>query len=831
VPLPAKHFFDLIRKGGSVMIKKIVILSLLFLCLIPSLASATFYLPDTGQTLCYDASGNVIDCPGTGQDGAYSINPMSYTDNNDGTVTDRITGLMWQKCSVGQDDQTCIGAATPSTWDQAQTACGDLNQTVFAGHSDWRLPSKKELITIVDYGVSYPGPTIDQTFPYTVSGSTSYYWTSTPNAGNTTDAWYVTFDYGSVYHANKDPNIPNPTKYYVRCVRGEPTAQSFKDNGNNTVTDNRTGLTWQKKPEKVSSYRITWADALSYCEGLSLGGHTDWRLPDAKEFESLADDTRFNPSINTKYFPDTDYIYTWWSSTTRADSPTYGWYVAFGGGTVANIDTKDFYLNVRCVRGKNSWDITPPVNGTLSITPALNEVLNLSWSGFTDTQSGVASYILVAGTTSTPTCSSTPIYTGPDTSFSHTNLTLGKTYYYRVCALDKAGNISTGATASQKVLSEYTPPTGSVVINSGDLYTKTAKVTLTINADDNGGSGLYQMCVSNTATCTAWIPYATSKAWTLTTGDGPKTVNILFKDKNGNATAPADAYHSNSIILDTKPPLGTITINGGAYSTNDPNVTLSLSVADVNGVTDMQFSTNNNWTGVPWETFAPTKAYTVPATTGVRTVYARFRDVAGNVSAVCSDTIIYSATPPPTGTPGAVTINGGAQFTTTTAAQLTITSPDSTFTQMRFSTDGITKTAWETLKPTKSLALPGGDGVKTVYAQFSDAGGTKSGIYMDTIILDTKPPVGTISINGGAATTTNQLVTLSLSAADANGVTYMQFSTNNKWTGLSWETFSPTKSFDLGTAIPGNKSVYVRFMDAAGKISPAYSAIIKLVAP
>jgi hypothetical protein len=177
-----------------------------------------------------------------------------------------------------------------------------------------------------------------------------------------------------------------------------------------------------------------------------------------------------------------------------------------------------------------------------------------------------------------------------------------------------------------------------------------------------------------------------------------------------------------------------------------------------------------------------------------------------------------------------VTINGGAQFTTTTAAQLTITSPDPTFTEMRFSTDGITKTAWETLKPTKSLALPGGDGLKTVYAQFSDAGGTKSGIYMDTIILDTKPPVGTISINGGAAKTTNQLVTLSLSAADANGVTDMQFSTNNKWTGLSWETFSPTKSFDLGTAIPGNKSVYVRFKDAAGKLSAAYSASIKLVA-
>ena len=64
-----------------------------------------------------------------------------------------------------------------------------------------------------------------------------------------------------------------------------------------------------------------------------------------------------------------------------------------------------------------------------------------------------------------------------------------------------------------------------------------------------------------------------------------------------------------------------------------------------------------------------------------------------------------------------------------------------------------------------------------------------------------------------------------------NGVTDMQFSTNNIWTGLPWDLFAPTKSFDLGTSIPGNKSVYVRFRDAAGKISAACSDSIKLVAP
>ena len=66
---------------------------------LPAIAFAA-PVPDTGQSTCYDTPGNVISCDGTGQDGAYSINPMSYTDNGNDTVTDNNTGLMWQK----QDD-------------------------------------------------------------------------------------------------------------------------------------------------------------------------------------------------------------------------------------------------------------------------------------------------------------------------------------------------------------------------------------------------------------------------------------------------------------------------------------------------------------------------------------------------------------------------------------------------------------------------------------------------------------------------------------------------------------------------------------------------------
>jgi len=362
------------------MCKKVVIFPLLFLCLIPSHATAEFYLPDTGQTKCYDSSGNEVACTdplGLGQDGAYSVNAMSFTDNNgDGTVTDNNTGLMWQKCTVGQDPYTCSGSAQAKTWDDAQTACGDLNQTLFAGHSDWRLPSKKELITIIDYGIPYPGPTIDPAFPNTVSGDNDGYWTSLSYSGNpsVSTAWYETFDYGSVYSADKG------SPYYVRCVRGEETAQSFKDNGNGTVTDSRTGLTWQKNAEKTAGLSIPWADALSYCEGLSLGGKADWRLPNAKELESLTDDDHINPAINAKYFPNTDTGRYWWSSTSLEKGPNYGpnyaYYVAFYSGSVIGyLDTKNTSLDVRCVRGGNSPSILTVTNsgagtGTVTSSPA-----------------------------------------------------------------------------------------------------------------------------------------------------------------------------------------------------------------------------------------------------------------------------------------------------------------------------------------------------------------------------------------------------------------------------------------------------------------------------
>ena len=145
---------------------------------------------------------------------------------------------------------------------------------------------------------------------------------------------------------------------------------------------------------------------------------------------------------------------------------------------------------------------------------------------------------------------------------------------------------------------DTTPPTGTVTINNNAQYTNSTSVILNLFAQDNkGGSGLYQMKFS-TDNLTWSMPeaYATTRAWTLASGNGTKTVYVKFSDKASNWSA---AY-SDSIILDTTPPTGLIKINNDAAYVNKTAVTLNLSAVDaVSGMSQMRFSNNNvTWSNV-----------------------------------------------------------------------------------------------------------------------------------------------------------------------------------------------------------------------------------------
>lgn len=184
-------------------------------------STATGTIPDSGQTLCYydytldniynPASFTCLS-PGSawgpdGQDGFYSINLPSYTDKGDGTVDDNVTGLSWQKCSLGESGTDCTtGSASSLVWGDAVSQCASLNLV----GTGWRLPSAYELTQLVDYGTS--STSIDSAvFPGT---NPAPYWTSTVHATQSSWAWYVSFAQGTTW-------VHEQTQTYkVRCVRG-----------------------------------------------------------------------------------------------------------------------------------------------------------------------------------------------------------------------------------------------------------------------------------------------------------------------------------------------------------------------------------------------------------------------------------------------------------------------------------------------------------------------------------------------------------------------------------------------------------------------------------
>jgi hypothetical protein len=158
-------------------------------------------VPETGQITCYDSDGNVIACSGTGQDGdlrkGMAWPDPRFTDNDDGTVTDNLTGLIWLK------NATCAGE---KTWANALTYCntlasGSCGLTDGSIPSEWRLPNMKELLSLIDY--EYYNPAFPSVHPFT-GVENSPYWSSTTIPVSPHYALYLGINYGFVHDHDKD---------------------------------------------------------------------------------------------------------------------------------------------------------------------------------------------------------------------------------------------------------------------------------------------------------------------------------------------------------------------------------------------------------------------------------------------------------------------------------------------------------------------------------------------------------------------------------------------------------------------------------------------------
>lgn len=286
-----------------------------------------------------------------GQDANYSGHQPSYTNNGDGTITDNVTGLIWEQ-DMGEK----------ITFDEAFSKA---EQSTLGGFTDWRVPTLKEVYSLILFTGQVRGEQaitmfIDVDYFNQPIGDVNIgereidaqTWSSTEYVGRTMmddeTVFGVNFVDGRIKGYPKyKKSTGNANTMYFRMVRGntEYGINKFVDNEDGTVSDIATGLMWQQADDGTGR---DWEESLAYAESLELASYSDWRLPNAKELQSIVDYSRSpqttnSPAIDPVFYtteisdPDgsTGQYPFFWTSTTHLDgvNPYAGAaYIAFGEG-------------------------------------------------------------------------------------------------------------------------------------------------------------------------------------------------------------------------------------------------------------------------------------------------------------------------------------------------------------------------------------------------------------------------------------------------------------------------------------------------------------------
>lgn len=344
----------------------VLLTSFLFFITAANCLGQQYAIVDTGQQRCYNNRREIVypktGQPFFGQDAQYEGHSPQYKDNGDGTVTDLVTRLMWQQ-DPGEKKtfaEAVAGAATCRV----------------GGHDDWRLPTIKEVYSLILFSGEDIDPNATNTtdlrpfidtryFKFTYGDpakderlidaqvATSTRYVSTTMHGSAT-MFGVNFADGRIKGYPIGSTRPGrPAKrYFVYYVRGNSQygENDFVDNNDGTVTDRATGLMWAQvdsghlRAGSDGDGKLNWEQALKWAEELEYAGHNDWRLPNAKELQSIVDYTRspdttgsaaIDPVFRTTAIRDalgkSNYAF-YWSSTThkRLGSGDTAVYVAFG---------------------------------------------------------------------------------------------------------------------------------------------------------------------------------------------------------------------------------------------------------------------------------------------------------------------------------------------------------------------------------------------------------------------------------------------------------------------------------------------------------------------
>jgi hypothetical protein len=365
-----------------------------------------------------------------------------------------------------------------------------------------------------------------------------------------------------------------------------------------------------------------------------------------------------------------------------------------------------------------------------------------------------------------------------------------------------------------RIMVDTTPPVGNITINNGDWATLRPKVSLALNATDRYGVSKMKVSESPEFAGTAWADYRPNLNWTLSGGDGPKTVYARFQDANGWESATFNA----SIILDTTPPAGSIIIDGGARYTNSTLAKLSINASDLMGVTKMLLSSTEDFALAEWIPFSESMDWALPAGNGERTVYAMFQNPMGQESAVVSDSIILDTQPPS----AVLSINNGAPFTNSRQVSARLNASDNNAVEsMEISEDpGLAGASLEPYQADSYWTLSQTEGAHTLYARVWDNVRNQGAIVSASITLDLTAPtvyidipqsvsVYDIGINHGASDIISGLAYYDIEYRDGAG----------SWTAWVHVNDSASGTVPRFTGQDGHTySFRIRAMDNAGNL-------------
>ena len=428
-------------------------------------AAGVIDLPQTGQTTCYDETGEVIACANTGQDGDWLAgalwpNPrfVSGTGTEAACMLDKLTGLMWPK------NGNLAGGT--KTWQQALDYSNGL--TSLCGHNDWRLPNIVELRSLINDEEPNNATWLNsQGFNSVQSG---YYWSSSTRAYYALYAWSVNMWFGGIYSYDKDDSyyvwpvragqsgsfgtsaVDLPRTGQTACYNTDGDVIACAGTGQDgelrmgvawpsprfsvsgeCVTDNLTGLMWTKDANRFGAQ--DWQTALNSANGLDLCGFTDWRVPNVNELRSVIDYSNDSPALpDSPPFINVQSNYYWSSSTSaRTDS---AWFVGMDFGVVYSNNKNDSDY-VWPVRSGQSAKLPPVVPTGLKAVANSSAKITLTWHDNSDYETRYKIYRKVGADTFTVLKSlpaNTETYadltaTGNDTATSYS-------YYVKACNSD-----------------------------------------------------------------------------------------------------------------------------------------------------------------------------------------------------------------------------------------------------------------------------------------------------------------------------------------------------------------------------------------------------------